>query len=225
MNAYGTLLTSRTALACKKWSLVAGPTFLKWAVYLRHRSLVSWSTSLQRQPSRGVLRKKCPENMQKIYWKTPTPKCDFNNLFNNFIEITLRHRCSPVNLLNIFRTSFLKNASSVFAHNAANNLTSGFDNLFASGLAVIFTAIAAWLIYSSLNWLTFVLVMRLISWHVASVTYSLMTWLLDLLVAWPIFTVMAWPTSSQVIWSNRMFAFMLGNILTSDLNKFKELIW
>ena len=81
--------------------------------------------------------------MQGIYRKTPTPKCDFNNLFNNFIEITLGHGCSPVNLLHIFRTSFLKNTSSVSAHNAANNLTSGFDNLFASGFAVIFTAIEA----------------------------------------------------------------------------------
>ena len=30
---------------------------------------------------------------------------------NNFIEITLRHGCSPVNLLNIFRTHFTKNTS------------------------------------------------------------------------------------------------------------------
>ena len=29
----------------------------------------------------------------------------------NFIEITLRHRCSPVNLLHIFRTTFLKNTT------------------------------------------------------------------------------------------------------------------
>ena len=29
----------------------------------------------------------------------------------NFIEITLRHGCSPVNLLQIFRTSFTKNTS------------------------------------------------------------------------------------------------------------------
>ena len=29
----------------------------------------------------------------------------------NFIEITLRHECSPVNLLQIFRTSFTKNTS------------------------------------------------------------------------------------------------------------------
>ena len=32
-------------------------------------------------------------------------------LQSNFIEIKLRHGCSPVNLLHIFRTSFLKNTS------------------------------------------------------------------------------------------------------------------
>ena len=45
------------------------------------------------------------------------PKCDFNKvacvasqkLFRNFVEIALRHGCSPVNLLHIFRTSFPKN--------------------------------------------------------------------------------------------------------------------
>ena len=35
---------------------------------------------LQKQPSRGVLRKMCPENAQKIYRKTPMPKCDFNKV-------------------------------------------------------------------------------------------------------------------------------------------------
>ena len=30
---------------------------------------------------------------------------------SNFIEITLRHGCSPVNLLHIFRTAFLKNTN------------------------------------------------------------------------------------------------------------------
>ena len=33
------------------------------------------------------------------------------NLQINFIEITLRHVCSPVNLLHIFRTPFSKNTS------------------------------------------------------------------------------------------------------------------
>ena len=33
-------------------------------------------------------------------------KCDFNKVAFNFIETTLRHGCSPVNLLHIFRTPF-----------------------------------------------------------------------------------------------------------------------
>ena len=33
------------------------------------------------------------------------------NLQSNFIEIVLRHECSPVNLLHIFRTPFSKNTS------------------------------------------------------------------------------------------------------------------
>ena len=39
------------------------------------------------------------------------PKCGFNKVASNFIEITLRHGCSPVNLLHIFRTPFSKNTS------------------------------------------------------------------------------------------------------------------
>ena len=35
------------------------------------------------------------------------PKCDFSN----FIEITLRHGCSSVNLLHIFKAPFPKNTS------------------------------------------------------------------------------------------------------------------
>ena len=39
------------------------------------------------------------------------PKCDFNKLQSSFIEIAFPHGCSPVNLLPIFRTPFLKNSS------------------------------------------------------------------------------------------------------------------
>ena len=39
------------------------------------------------------------------------PKCSFNKVAWNFIEITLQHGCTPVNLLHIFRTPFLKNTS------------------------------------------------------------------------------------------------------------------
>ena len=41
--------------------------------------------------------------MKQIYRRTPMLKCDFN--------FTLRHGCSPVNLLHIFRTPFPKNTS------------------------------------------------------------------------------------------------------------------
>ena len=41
------------------------------------------------------------------------PKCDFNKvaLLCNFVEIAVRHGCSPVNLMHIFRTPFSKNIS------------------------------------------------------------------------------------------------------------------
>ena len=33
-----------------------------------------------KQPPRGVLRKRCSENMKQIYKRTPMPKCDFNKV-------------------------------------------------------------------------------------------------------------------------------------------------
>ena len=58
----------------------------------------------QKQPFRGVLIKRCFENIQQVYRKTPIPKCDFNKVAKQ-----LRHGCSAVNLLHIFRTPFPKN--------------------------------------------------------------------------------------------------------------------
>ena len=34
----------------------------------------------QKQPPRGVLRKRFPENMQQIFRRTPMPKCDVNKV-------------------------------------------------------------------------------------------------------------------------------------------------
>ena len=62
-------------------------------------------------PSRGVLKKRCLENMQQIYRRTPMPKCDFNKVTKQLYWIELRHGCSPVHLLHIFRTVFPKNTS------------------------------------------------------------------------------------------------------------------
>ena len=41
--------------------------------------MFEWVTR-QKQPSRGVLRKMCSENMQQIYRRTPMPKCDFSKV-------------------------------------------------------------------------------------------------------------------------------------------------
>ena len=59
---------------------------------------------IQKQPFGGVLKKMCSENMHQIYKRAPMLKY-------YFIEISLRHGCSAVNLLHIFRTAFLKNTS------------------------------------------------------------------------------------------------------------------
>ena len=36
--------------------------------------------NIQKQPPRGILKKRCSENMQQIYRRTPMPKCDFNKV-------------------------------------------------------------------------------------------------------------------------------------------------
>ena len=49
--------------------------------------------------------------MQQIYRKHPCRSTISIELLCNFIEITLQRRCSPINLLHIFRKTFLKNTS------------------------------------------------------------------------------------------------------------------
>ena len=65
----------------------------------------------QKQPLRCVLRKSCSENMQQIYRGAPMPKYNFNKVALQLCWNTLRHGCSLVNLLHIFRAPFLKNIS------------------------------------------------------------------------------------------------------------------
>ena len=68
---------------------------------------------LQRQASRGALRKRCSEKMQHIYRRTPMPKCNSIKLQSKSIEITLQYRCSPVNCLHTLRAIFPENTSGV----------------------------------------------------------------------------------------------------------------
>ena len=42
--------------------------------------------TLQKQPPRGVPRKRCSENMQQIYRRTSIPKCDFNKVALNLLK-------------------------------------------------------------------------------------------------------------------------------------------
>ena len=36
--------------------------------------------NIEKQPSKGILRKRCSENMKQIYRRTTMPKCDINNV-------------------------------------------------------------------------------------------------------------------------------------------------
>ena len=55
------------------------------------KQLLFCNFSVHKQPSIGVLIKRCSENMQQIDRSTLMPKCDFNKV--------AKHRCSLVNLL------------------------------------------------------------------------------------------------------------------------------
>ena len=66
-------------------------------------------TTFQKHPSRCVPIRRCSEDMQQIYRRTTYRSVILIKMICNFIEITLRHGCSPLNLLHIFRTPFYKN--------------------------------------------------------------------------------------------------------------------
>ena len=56
-------------------------TFKQWKLFLNLEDKL-WLDMFvaQKQPSKGVLGKRCSENMQQIYWRTPMPKCKFNKV-------------------------------------------------------------------------------------------------------------------------------------------------
>ena len=63
---------------------------------------------MQKQLFRGVLRKRCSENMQQLYRTTPMPKCDFNKVETQLYLNHTSTSCSPVKLLHTFRIPFPK---------------------------------------------------------------------------------------------------------------------
>ena len=103
------LLVKLLSNTCKEFCFHCSPQlqifFQTFSWLLRGNDI--WET-IQKQSSIGVLIKRCSENMQQIQRKTNVRNCDFNKNCN-FIEITLPHGCSPVNLLHLFRAAFRKN--------------------------------------------------------------------------------------------------------------------
>ena len=65
----------------------------------------------QKQPSRGVLIKRCSKICSKFTGEHPCQSVISIKLQSNFIEIALRHGCSSIKLLQIFRTPFPRNTS------------------------------------------------------------------------------------------------------------------
>ena len=75
------------------------------------KSRVSVTGLIQKQLSRCVLRERYSENMQQFTAQHPCRNAISIKLQRSFIEITLRHGYSPVNLLHIFRKPLPKNTS------------------------------------------------------------------------------------------------------------------
>ena len=60
------------------------------------------------------------------------PNSDLNKVASNFIEITLRDKCSPVNLLHIFKTPFSKNTFGGLRLSMESLIYHPFKNIYLS---------------------------------------------------------------------------------------------
>ena len=96
----------RCFLPCTKCRNSPSHVYYKIVSLKNAAKIEAMVSNVQKQPSGGVYRKGYSENMWQIYRRKSIPKSDFN-----FIEITLRHGWSPVNLLHIFKAPFSKNTS------------------------------------------------------------------------------------------------------------------
>ena len=62
----------------KAFSLIVLRNWKKQKFYYQRINYTMWL--IQKQLSRGVHKKRCSENMQQIYRRTPKPKYDFNKV-------------------------------------------------------------------------------------------------------------------------------------------------
>ena len=49
--------------------------------------MIQWRKIIQKQPPRGILRKRCSGNMQQVYRRTPMFKCDFSQVTLQLLKI------------------------------------------------------------------------------------------------------------------------------------------
>ena len=79
------------------------------SIYLLHQCSVASVARVRSSHPEVFLGKGVPKICSKFKGEHPCRSTISIKLQSNFIEIALRHGCSPVNLLHIFRISFLKN--------------------------------------------------------------------------------------------------------------------
>ena len=91
-------------------------------VSMRHMDIFEHETygEYRSSPSEVFLRTGVLKICSKFTAEHPCPSVISIKLLCNFIEIALRHRCSPVNLLHIFRTPFPWNTSGRLLLNILN---------------------------------------------------------------------------------------------------------
>ena len=103
------LFDTKTRVSLKYFVSYCRLAYSKWrtiSVSILHKSKKS-----KKQPYRGVLKKRSPENMQQIYRRTPMSKCDFNKVvkqlyWNHTSPWVFFCKCAAY-----FQKTFLKNTS------------------------------------------------------------------------------------------------------------------
>ena len=101
------LISNSLYLLCSSGMFIPGSCVM--ALYLL---LTGYLLTFKRSSRPEVfLGKGVPKICSKFIGEHPCQSAISIKLQNNFIEIERRHGCSPGNLLEIFRTTFLKNTS------------------------------------------------------------------------------------------------------------------
>ena len=83
-NWFSNLVSCHVLLFClfnHRWVKITFYLQYQLKIYeINQRLKLSGSAPIQKQPSRGVLRKRCSENMHQIYRRTPMSKYGFHNV-------------------------------------------------------------------------------------------------------------------------------------------------